>query len=180
MHNIDSQNNEYEYYDIFLNSKDAIEGSGLVSVTRFNIGNINDFAPTLYRYGENATCQLKLKYFDIKQTTEHFQTENVSTILVEINQSLPNSVKSNTVSTDNPRNMQQSQVIGIVPVNSNKNTYSDSTSYDNEFVTSYNILKGDITITLKDQNGAVLTGLDGNQDHPYFLAICIGFKKEIR
>ena len=76
--------------------------------------------------------------------------------------------------------MQQSQVIGIVPVNSNKNTYSDSTSYDNEFVTSYNILKGDITITLKDQNGTALTGLDGAGEHPFFLAICIGFKKETR
>lgn len=165
-----------EYFEIFLNSADAIQGSTTPQTCRFNLGNVNDFVPNAHLYANNDYCFVKVKYFSVEETNANFNTANIGTILIEMNGALPNSVRSNTISQSNPKNMVQSGIIGIVPTSAGDNTYSSNT-FDNDFVKANNILNGDIEINLKTQDGGFLTLTDAKA---WVMLICVGFEKEQR
>ncbi len=163
-----------EYYEIFLNSANAVSGSSTPHSCRFNLGSVNNFIPNAYIFQNSNYCFVKVKYFSVEETTTAFNTAGTGTILVELNGSLPNSVRSNTLSSSNPNNMLQSNIIGIVPTSIADNTYSSNT-FDNDFVKCNNILNGDININLKDQDGAFLA-LTASK--AWVMLICVAFEKE--
>ena len=163
-----------EYYEIFLNSANANSGSTTPHSCRFNLGSVNDFIPNAYVYQNADYCFVKVKYFSVEETATAFNTAGTGTILVEINGALPNSVRSNSISTSNPKNMTQSNIIGIVPTSITDNTYSSNT-FDNDFIKCNNILNGDININLKDQDGAFLA-LTGSK--AWVMLLCVAFDKK--
>lgn len=163
-----------EYFEIFLNSANATQGSTTPHSCRFNLGNVNDFVPNSHIYQNADYCFVKVKYFSVEETNSNFNTAGTGTILVEMGGSLPNSVRSQNISTSNPRNMGQSSIIGIVPTDIGGNTYS-SVTYDNDFVKASNILNGDITINLKDQDSNFLS-LTGSK--AWVMLICVAFEKQ--
>ncbi len=163
-----------DYFEVFLNSADANQGSAKPQSCIFNLGNVNDFVPNAHIYQNSNYCFVKVKYFSVEETTTNFSSSNVGTILIELNGSLPNSVRSNGISTGNPKNMTQSNIIGIVPTSIAGNTYSSNT-FDNDFVKCNNILNGDITINLKDQD-QLLLALTGSK--AWVMLLCIAFEKQ--
>jgi hypothetical protein len=163
-----------DYYEIFLNSSESIAGSSTPHTTRFNLGTVYDFIPNAYLYQNSAYCFVKVKYFSVEETASAFNTANISTILIEMSGALPQSVRSNSISTSNPKNLTQSNIIGIVPTSVSGNTYSSNT-FDNDFVMSNNILNGDITINLKDQDGALLTLTTAKA---WVMLLCVAFEKK--
>ena len=163
-----------DYFEVFLNSADAIQGSSTPHSCRFNLGNVNDFVPNAHIYQNANSCFVKVKYFSVEETTANFASANVGTILVEMGGALPNSARSNTISQSNPKNMLQSNIIGIVPTSSTDNTYSSNT-FDNDFVKSGNILNGDIVINLKNQDSSSLS-LTGSK--AWVMLLCVAFEKE--
>ncbi len=163
-----------EYYEIFLNSANATEGSSTPHSCRFNLGSVGDFVPNAYIYQNANYCFVKVKYFSVEETASAFNSANTTTILVEMGGALPNSVRSSDVSVANPKNMEQSSIIGLVPTNMADATYSSST-FDNDFVKAPNILNGDITINLKDQDGSFITLTSVK---PWSMLICVAFEKE--
>ena len=104
-----------DYYEIFLNSADANSGSTTPHITRFNLGTVYDFIPNAYLYQNSAYCFVKVKYFSVEETNATFNSGGTSTILIEMSGALPQSVRSNNISTANPKNMTQSNIIGVVP-----------------------------------------------------------------
>ena len=163
-----------EYYEVFLNSADAMSGASTPHSCVFNLGNVNDFVPNAHIYQHSNHCFVKVKYFSVEETKTNFNTASTSTILIEMSGALPNSVRSSNISTANSKNMLQSNIIGIVPTSIDKNTYSSNT-YDNDFVKCNNILNGNITINLKDQDQASLT-LTASK--AWVMLLCIAFEKE--
>lgn len=161
-----------EYFEVFINSANAVDGSTTPHTARYNLGSVYDYAPALQRYADAPYCFVKVKYFSVVETTANFATADVGTILVKIDTALPNSSMTNTISTSNPKNMIQSNIIGVVPTSSTKNTYS-STTYDNDFVKCPNIFKGDITINLTDSDGTAIS-LTGSK--PYHMLLCVAYK----
>ena len=162
-----------DYFEIFLNSANATAGSSTPHSTRFNLGSVYDFIPSGYLYQNADYCFVKVKYFSVEETTSAFNTAGTSTILIEMSGALPQSVRSNTISSANPKNMTQSNIIGIVPTSVSDSTYSSNT-FDNDFVKSNNILNGDITINLKDQDQALLS-LTGSK--AWVMLLCVAFEK---
>ena len=146
-----------EYFEVFLNSADANQGSTTPHTTIFNLGSINDFVPNSHLYQNADYCYVKVKYFVVEETLANFNTANVGTILIEMGSAMPNSVRSEEISTS----------IG-------SNTYS-STRYENDFVKAGNILNGDIVINLKDQDNVSLT-LTASK--AWCMLLCIGFEKQ--
>ena len=163
-----------EYFEVFLNSADANQGKTTPHTTIFNLGSINDFVPNSHLYQNADYCYVKVKYFVVEETLANFNTANVGTILIEMGSAMPNSVRSEEISTSNPRNMTQSNIIGLVPTSIGSNTYS-STRYENDFVKAGNILNGDIVINLKNQDNLSLT-LTASK--AWVMLLCIGFEKQ--
>jgi hypothetical protein len=163
-----------DYYEIFLNSADANSGANTPHTTRFNLGNVYDFIPNAYLYQNSSYCFVKVKYFSVEETATAFNSAGTSTILIEISGALPQSVRSNNISTSNPKNLIQSNIIGIVPTSASDSTYSSNT-FDNDFVMCNNILNGDITINLKDQDNASLS-LTGSK--AWVMLLCVAFEKK--
>ena len=163
-----------DYFEVFLNSADAIQGSTTPHSCRFNLGNVNDFVPNAHIYQNANSCFVKVKYFSVEETSSAFNTANIGTILIEMAGSLPNSARSNTISQANPKNMLQSSIIGIVPTSAADNTYSSNT-FDNDFVKSGNILNGDMVINLKHQDGGFLS-LDASK--AWVMLLCVAFEKQ--
>jgi hypothetical protein len=163
-----------EYFEVWLNSADAMDGSSTPHATKFNLGSCYDFIPNSYRFQGANYCFVKVKYFTVEETASAFNTANTTTILVEINGALPNSVRSNNISTSNGKNMLQSGIIGVVPTSMADATYSSST-YDNDFVKCNNIFNGDIHINLKDQDGTFIA-LTGSK--AWSMLLCVAFEKE--
>lgn len=163
-----------DYYEIFLNSADSNNGASTPHITSFNLGNVYDFIPNAYHYQNAEYCFVKVKYFSVEETASAFNTAGTSTILIEMSGALPQSVRSNNISTSNPKNMVQSNIIGIVPTSASDSTYSSNT-FDNDFVKSNNILNGNITITLKDQDNALLS-LTGSK--AWVMLLCVAFEKK--
>lgn len=163
-----------EYFEIFLNSDDAISGSSTPHACSFNLGSVNDFVPNMYMYQNSNYCFVKVKYFSVKETKANFTTATVDTILIEMGGSLPNSVKSDSLTQSNPKNMIQSNIIGLVPTDLETNTYSNIT-YENDFVKSHNIFNGVININLKDQDLVSLT-LTGSKS--WTMLLCVAFEKQ--
>tara|TARA_R110002167_G_C12516797_1_gene637813 strand:- start:337 stop:837 length:501 start_codon:yes stop_codon:yes gene_type:complete len=162
-----------EYFEIYLNSADALFGSTTPHSCRFNLGTVNNFVPNAQIYQNNNCCYVKVKYFSVEETVTAFNTLTVGTLLIEMGGGQPNSIKSNLMAVGST-NMEQSNIIGLVPTNITKNTYSTS-SYENDYVKAPNILNGDILINLKDQDGVLLT-LTGSK--PWVMLLSVGYEKE--
>jgi hypothetical protein len=165
-----------EYFEVFLYSDDALSGSGSPSQCVFNLGNVYDFAPNAHLFQNANHCFVKVKYFSIEQTASNFNTASIGTIIVEMDGALPNAVRSKEISSANFSNMVQSNIIGIVPTSITKNTYSSNT-YDNDFVKANNIFNGNITITLKDESGALTGGTIG-ASNKWCMVLCVAFEKD--
>ena len=162
-----------DYFELFLNSSNAMTGSSTPHSTTFNLGSVYDFAPNAYKYQNADYCFVKVKYFSVEESVSTFTSANISTILVEMNGALPNSSRSYSIANSN-KNMGQSNIIGIVPTSATDSTYSSNT-FDNDFVKCNNILNGNITINLKDQDNGFLT-LTGSK--AWVMLICVAFEKE--
>ena len=162
-----------DYFEVFLNSANAMTGASTPHSTTFNLGSVYDFAPNAYKYQQADYCFVKVKYFSVEETATNFNSANTSTILVEMNGALPNSVRSYSIANNN-KNMGQSNIIGIIPTSVSASTYSSNT-FDNDFVKCNNIFNGNITINLKDQDNAFLS-LTGSK--AWVMLICVAFEKE--
>lgn len=161
-----------EYFEVYLNSAKSLSGSTTPHICRYNLGSVYDFTPHLQRFSNAPYCYVKVKYFSVEETASNFNSADVGTILIKIDNALPNSLETQSISTSNNKNLQQSNIIGIVPTSIAKNTYSSNT-FDNDFIKSPNIFNGDITITLTDQDGANIT-LTGSK--PYVMLLCVMFE----
>ena len=157
-----------EYFDILINSADAINGANTPHITTFNLGNVYDFAPNAYKFQQADYCYVKVKFFEIKDTAH-----GAGVILININNALPNSARTELLSAS-PKNLTQSGLIGIVPTSSISHTYI-SNKYDNDFVKCSNILNGNITFTLTNETGV---NLSLNQNKPFTMLLCVAFEKE--
>jgi hypothetical protein len=164
-----------EYFEIWLNSADAINGATTPHNCSFNLGNVNDFVPNAYIFANANYCYVKVKYFSVEETVTNFNTAGTGTILIEINGALPNSLRSNNIGTTNPRNTGLSDIIGVIPTGIGDNTYS-STTFDNDFVKSPNIFNGELNIRLKDQDNAPITL---TVSKPWCMLLCVAFEKDI-
>jgi hypothetical protein len=163
-----------DYFEVFLNSADAMSGASTPHSCVFNLGSVNDFIPNAYMYQNANYCYIKVKYFTVEETATAFNTANISTILVEMSGALPNSVRSNSITSANNSNMLQSNIIGIVPTSVSDSTYSSNT-FDNDFVKCNNIFNGNITINLKDQDNGFLS-LTGSK--AWVMLLCVAFDKQ--
>ena len=157
-----------EYFDILINSADAVSGSTTPHITTFNLGNVYDFAPNAYKFQQADYCYVKVKFFEVKDTAH-----GAGVILININNALPNSARTELLSAS-PKNLTQSGLIGIVPTSSSSHTYSSNT-YDNDFVKCSNILNGNITFTLTNETGV---NLSLNTNKPFTMLLCVAFEKE--
>ena len=163
-----------EYFEVYLNSDDALSGSDKPNQCVFNLGNVYDFAPNAHLFQNANHCFVKVKYFTIEETSTNFNNNDDATILIEMDGALPNAVRSKSLSNANFQNMAQSNIIGIVPTSIAKNTYSSNT-YDNDFVKANNIFNGNITISLKNDFGISMglsTGI------AWAMLICVAFEKD--
>lgn len=158
-----------EYFELLINSSDALNGSTTPHITTFNLGNVYDFVPNAYKFQQSNYCFVKVKFFEVKDTAH-----GAGVILININNALPNSSRTETISLSNPKNLGQSGLIGIVPTSSSSHTYSSNT-YENDFVKCNNILNGNITFTLTNETG---TNLSLNQNKPWTMLLCVAFEKE--
>lgn len=163
-----------EYFEVYLNSADAISGASTPHSCRFNLGSVYDFVPNAYKYAQSHCCYVKVKYFSVEETTANFNTAGTGTILVQLSGILPNSVTSQAISTSNNMNMGQSNIIGVIPTSIAKNSYCSNT-FDNDYVKSNNIFNGDITINLKDQDDAFIA-LTGSK--AWVMLISVAFDKD--
>jgi len=177
-------NPEYEYFDIIVKSKDAL-GNVYNTATPpviqtstphnldFNFSSVYDNAPALQRYADAPYCDIKVKYFQIDETTTNFDTANTLTIQVKVNVALPNSSESKRITDGNSNNIITTRTIGYIPTGVSSTTYSDS-QFDNQFVKVSNPFKGVVNIQLHNQDDAILN-LDA--DNPYFMVLCVRFHK---
>ena len=157
-----------EYFELLINSGDAMNGSTTPHITTFNLGNVYDFVPNAYKFQQSNYCFVKVKFFEVKDTAH-----GAGVILININNALPNSSRTETISSSNPKNLGQSGLIGVVPTSSSSHTYSSNT-YENDFVKCNNILNGNITFTLTNETG---TNLSLNGSKPWTMLLCVGFEK---
>jgi len=147
------RSNQYNnVFTIYIKSDDSTSVNATFNRHTFNIGDLlAQTASNSSNYNDRAFCNVKVRYFDIKDTVANFTAANVSTILIEINNGCPNNIQ--TVDGDSAMN---SSIIATVPTGSTANVYSNS-EFDNSPVIMNNMFNGIININLLDQDGGDIT-----------------------
>ena len=150
-----------------VNSQDAATPSNM----NFNIGSVMGQAPNLINFQKQAYCKIKLRYFSIKRTAAQLTTADISTLLVNMNISHPNSIRSTTMDANEPFNTRSSNIIGVVPTKNTASSYSNE-YYDNDYVYVANPFVGDINIQILDQDHTEYTGLNNTMPIEMLLEVC--------
>ena len=152
--------------DFTLTSKDNSKCS-------FNIRSVLDQTPNAQKLENETECLMKISYFNIERTAAQFTTALVNVLQIRSNVVLPNTIESQTEGVG-LSNMGSSNILGIIPTGDTTFTYSDLQNNPNEFKSSANIFKGQLEITLTDQNGTQLNILNHKD---WYMIICIYFPK---
>lgn len=154
-------NNPENYFQVYLNSADALRKTGNGTVCDFNLQSVLDQAPTAQDFSKESFCQMKVSYFTIsvKEDTavSGWKAQGVSTVQIRMNSQFPNNIESNPITTANQRSIVSSNIIGVLPVSNTDFTYCNP-QFDNNFVSCSNPFRGNITITLTDQDATPITG----------------------
>ena len=162
-----------EKFNIYLSSANASTGSTTPYECSFNVGDIYNFAPNIDKFADRDYCYVKVSNFSIKYSASTANTDDVSNILVTLNTALPNSA-TNTLSGNGT--LGQSNIIASIPTGATNYSYSN-VDYDNEMVKSSNILKGQLLVTLLDQNASTLSG-DIDNTNPWSMTLCVYYDYE--
>lgn len=162
-----------EKFNIYLVSAEAESGSTTPHQCSFNVGNIYNFAPDIQKYADHDCCYVKVSNFSIKYTAAAANTDGVSNILVSLNTALPN---SGTNTSAGNGSLSQTGIIASIPTGAADYSYSN-VDYDNEMIKSSNILKGQLLVTLLDQDGTTLSS-DIGSGNPWCMSLCVYFDKD--
>lgn len=153
--------NPENLFQVYLNSADAVRKTGNGTVCSFNLQSVLDQAPSAQDFAKESVCMIKVLYFTISQiastATYGWDAQGVSTVQIRMNNAYPNNIETNPITTANSRSVMSSDIIGVVPVGNTTHTYSNQ-YYDNSWVSCGNPLRGEITITLTDQDATPITG----------------------
>ena len=153
--------NPENLFQVYLNSADAVRKSGNGTVCSFNLQSVLDQAPAAQDFAKESVCMIKVLYFTISQiagtATYGWDAQGVSTVQIRLNNAYPNNIETNPITAANSRSVISSDIIGVVPVGNSTFTYSNQ-YYDNHWVSCGNPLRGEITITLTDQDATPITG----------------------
>ena len=141
------------------------------AVCIFDIGSVLDQTPHAQQFQDRSDCLMKLKYIAIERTAAEFTTALVSTVQFRTNVILPNSLESQVRGLGLP-NMGTSDILGVVPVGNTTYTYSDLQNNPNDWVCAANPFRGQLNITLTDQDGTELSIL---QHKDWNAVLCIYF-----
>lgn len=147
------RSNQYNnVFSIYIKSDDATSVNTTFNRYSFNIGDLlSQTASNSSNYNDRAFCNVRVRYFDIKETEAHFQATNVSTILIEMNNGCPNNIKTATGQAASSSN-----IIAYIPTKNDHNTFSNR-DYDNSPVIMNNVFNGIVNINLLDQDEADIT-----------------------
>lgn len=157
-----------EKFSIYLSSASATLGSTTPHQCTFNVGDIYNFAPNAEKFADRDYCYVKVSNFSIKYTASQANTDDNSALLVTLNTALPNSATN--VATGNGT-LAQTGIIATVPLGSANYSYAN-VDYDNDMIKSSNILKGQLVVTLLNQEGASVSG-DLGSSNPWSLLLCV-------
>ena len=155
---------------IYLNSVNSQQNTTPSNMS-FNIGSVLGQAPNIINFEKQAYCKIKVRYFSIKRTAAQLTTADISTLLINMMISHPNSIRSTSMTSTEPSNVRTSNIIGVVPTKNTVSTYSNS-EYDNDYVYVANPFIGDISIQILDQDYTEFTGLDQTMPVEMLLEVC--------
>ena len=153
--------NPENFFQVYLNSADAVRKTGNGTVCDFNLQSVLDQAPTGQDFAKESYCMIKVLYFTISVQEDTASTgwkaQGVSTLQIRMNNQFPNNIETNPITIANSRAIVSSSIIGVIPVSNTDFSYSN-VDYDNSFVSCSNPFRGNITITLTDQDAVPITG----------------------
>jgi len=147
------RSNQYNnVFTIYVKSDDATSVNATFNRFTFNIGDLlAQTASNSSNYNDRAFCNVRVRYFDVKETEANFKAANVSTILIEMNNGCPNNIK-----TVDGQSANSSNIIAVVSTESDDNTYSNM-YFDNYPVIMNNMFNGIININLLNQDEGDIT-----------------------
>ena len=147
------RSNQYNnVFTIYVKSSDATSVNATFNRYSFNIGDLlAQTASNSSNYNDRAFCNVRVRYFDVRDTVANFSAADVSTILLEMNNGCPNNIK-----TVDGQAANSSNIIATVPTGSTNNVYSNS-EFDNSPVIMNNVFNGIVNINLLDQDEADIT-----------------------
>ncbi len=152
--------NPENYFQVYLNSADAVRKTGNGTVCSFNLQSVLDQAPAAQDFAKESVCMIKVLYFTISQVaataTHGWDALGISTLHIRMTNAYPNNIETNPIAIANSRSVVSSDIIGVVPVANTDFTYSNQ-YYDNNWVSCGNPLRGEITITITDQDATPIT-----------------------
>ena len=144
---------------IFLN----FTGSNTSNKTTFNIGTVLAQAPNAQELENAPVCLIKDIIGSIK--CKQYQ--------IRLNNQYPNNIETRPKSSiSNNPNIQSSNIIGVLPTGDTSYTYSDFNSNPNDYVAIANPFRGQIQITLTNQNGTTLSNAS-TQDKKWSMMLCV-------
>jgi len=157
-----------EKFSLYLSSANANSGSTTPHQCSFNVGDIYNFAPNMEKYADRDYCFVKVSNFSIKYSASTANTDGISNLLVSLNTALPNSATN--IESGNGT-LSQTGIIATIPTGASNYSYSN-VDYDNEMIKSSNILKGQLLITLLDQDGSDISG-DLGSTNDWCMNLCV-------
>ena len=151
----------------------TFSGTNASNKTIFNIGTVLAQAPNAQELENAPVCLIKVKYFHIQRTSAQFTTDEVSAVQIRLNNQYPNNIETRPQSSiSNTPNVQSSNIIGVLPTGDTSYTYSDFNSNPNDYVAIANPFRGQIQITLTNQNGTTLSNAS-TQDKKWSMMLCV-------
>ena len=151
------------YYYLYINSDDNNTGNVNCKNINFNMDSILQSAPNRQYIENQAYCYVRLCYFAMDIAPDNVNIGTTTTIQLRVGGvNFPNTFETSPLSTTNHHNLGTSNILGIIPTGrqdatdfNNLYLYSNL-DYDNTFVVMGNIFKGQLNLTLTDQDGSVL------------------------
>jgi hypothetical protein len=151
------------YYYLYINSDDNNTGNVNCKNINFNMDSILQSAPNRQYIENQAYCYVRLCYFAMDIAPDNVNIGTTTTIQLRVGGvNFPNTFETSPLSTTNHHNLGTSNILGIIPTGrqdatdfNNLYLYSNL-DYDNTFVVMGNIFKGQLNLTLTDQDGTVL------------------------
>jgi len=151
------------YYYLYINSDDNNTGNVNCKNINFNMDSILQSAPNRQYIENQAYCYVRLCYFAMDIAPDNTNIGTTTTIQLRVGGvNFPNTFETSALSSTNGFNLGSSNILGIIPTGrqdatdfNNLYLYSNL-DYDNTFVVMGNIFKGQLNLTLTDQDGTVL------------------------
>jgi len=151
------------YYYLYINSDDNNIGATNCKNINFNMDSILQSAPNRQYIENQAYCYVRLCYFAMDIAPDNANIGTTTTIQLRVGGvNFPNTFETSALSSTNGFNLGSSNILGIIPTGrqdatdfNNLYLYSN-VDYDNTFIVMGNIFKGQLNLTLTDQDGTVL------------------------